>query len=95
MDPQTATIVILALQVALLVGGAVVAYLVKKGKIDRETVDDSKKIANTLAGSVDVLKETDPEAAEKHIKEILARIGEDKPMLDAFLKAMNLNPPKK
>ena len=94
MDPQTATIIILALQVVLLLGGAVVAYLVKQGKVDKETVDKAQKIANALAGSVDVLKETDPAAAEQHIKEILARIGTDKPVLDAFLKVMNLNPPK-
>lgn len=94
MDPQIATIIILALQAVLLVGGAVVAYLVKKGKVDRKTIEDSKKIANVLAGAVDVLKETNPVIAAKHIKEILGRVGEDKPILDAFLKSMNLNKPK-
>ena len=93
MDGQTATIVILALQVVLMAGGAFVAYLVKKGKIDQKTVEESKRVANWLAGTLDELKGMNPDAASKYINRLLEKVGDDKPLLDAFLKAMNLNKP--
>jgi len=95
MDGQTATIIILALQVILMVGGGIVAYLVKQGKVDRETVEESKRVATWLTGTLDDLKGLDPDAAKKYIDALLEKVGDDKPLLDAFLKAMDHNKPHK
>jgi hypothetical protein len=83
----------LILQIVILVLGLIGAYLAKKGLIDRKDLEDSKAIARDLAASVDELKQKDPDAAAKLIGEILTRIGDRKPVLDEFLKIMNLNKP--
>lgn len=85
----------LVLQIIVIVGGAIVAYMVRKGWIDRKTVDDTKDIANSLAAAGDKLKDLDPVAAEKFVEAVLEKIGDKKPVLDAFLKAMNHNKPHK
>jgi len=85
----------LILQIVILILGLIGAYLAKKGLIDRKDLEDSKAIARDLAASVDELKTKDPNAAGKLIGEILERIGDRKPVLDEFLKIMNLNKPHK
>ena len=85
----------LILQIVIIVLGLVAAYLAKKGLIDRKDFDRAKDIASSLAASVDKLKLDDPVAAAKLIEDILVRFGKDKPVLDEFLKKMNLNSPHK
>lgn len=90
MDAQTLNLI---LQVVIIALGLLAAYLAKKGLIDRKDFDETKNIASNLAASIDRLKDEDPDAAAKLIAEILERVGEKKPILDEFLKRMNLNPP--
>ena len=83
----------LILQIVIIVLGLIGAYLAKRGLIDRKDFDRAKDIASSLAASVDKLKLDDPRAAKKLIEDILIRFGKDKPVLDEFLKKMNLNAP--
>lgn len=85
----------LILQLVILIVGIVAAILAKKGLIDRKDLDDTKKLATDFAASIDRLKDEDPDAAAKVISEILSRVKDKKPLLDAFLNEVNLNRPKK
>ena len=93
VSADTMLLLILALKVLILVIGGILAYLVKKGHIDGKTVENSKDMANALAGAIDKFKGADPDAAKFLLRDVVSNIGDKKPVLDAFLKAMNLNAP--
>jgi hypothetical protein len=84
----------LILQLLILIIGAIIAWMVRRGWLDRKTVEDAKDIAKATTAGIDKLKEIDPEAATHVLKEVLSRIGVKKGVLDAFLKEMNLNKPR-
>lgn len=86
-------IILLGMQVLVMVVGAVIAYLVKQGKLDAKTVEDAKGIAGALAGAIDTFKGTNPDASKTLLQNVVANVGDKKPVLDAFLKTMNLNKP--
>jgi hypothetical protein len=83
----------LILQLLILVVGLLGAYLVRKGLVDRKTVEDTKTIAGAITTAVDKVKLDDPDVGKKITGKIVEAIGENKPILDAFLKATNLNQP--
>lgn len=84
----------LVLQILVLLISALIACMVRKGWLDRKTVEDAKDIANATATGIDKLKDFDPTSASMVLREVVSKIGDKKGVLDAFLKSVNLNAPK-
>jgi len=91
----------LILQVAVLLLTLLIAYLAKKGLIDKDTVnklqEENKNVTNiakAATSAIDKLKAVDKGAAGVVTREVVSNLGQDKkPILDLFLKSFNLNKP--
>ena len=93
ISASTLQLLVIGGNLLVLIVGAIIAYLVKKGQLDVSTVENTKSIANAMAGAIDTLKGVDPGAAKTLLQDVVTNVGDKKPVLDAFLKVMNLNKP--
>ena len=91
----------LVLHIVVLLLTLLVAYLAKKGLIDRATVkqmqqekDSVTNIARAATTAIEGLKAMDKDVAGIVTREVVAALGESrKPELDTFLRAFGLNKP--